>query len=438
MRALAHRPTDRVSTHRDMPRCACITVMTVLGATLAGVNANDDSRWRPTGETTKHAARPSKLPEVNVSSSGSQLVIHGDVGSSSGIFDPSLYVGSGAVAVAYSSVANTSDIHTRVATRDPNGDWSLVADVNAAKIDVTIPCGAAGYNGTCSGNVVHEVPSLVYEGDDPDPSRRWKVFTHTYLVGDNPPNKLWYQYGHISLYTAPTASGPWSVEQSLLGWVSDSPFSLEGVPAAGNLSSVPDLSDCLAFTEPAALAGRPRQAGHNSTSSLYLSLGCIYVREPAPGKLVFNIRVVVLRSADHGKTFNYVDAIVTGCDATNLGFDSPTLNAADLFEGPDGDLFISVSPEGPVPIVGVGYAGCLILKIDELTSTEATVQRDDKGVPIVQQYLVPTTARFSGACTYHAQAATPTFGYLMPMLFVDSSPASPFRIVTSGVQPPDA
>ena len=98
-----------------------------------------------------------------------------------------------------------------------------IGAVNQARSSTRLPCA----NGAvCSGNVIHEVSSLSIDAADPDRSRLMKVFAHSYIVTGG--TTLHYDWGHISLFTAPGLAGPWA-ETPLLGWAGASRFSTAGV-----------------------------------------------------------------------------------------------------------------------------------------------------------------------------------------------------------------
>jgi hypothetical protein len=331
-----------------------------------------------------------------------------------GIFDPSLVYPKGAEAgaVAYSSVNAPGDISTAMAVSTDNGaTWESAGRVNAATaLSVQAsPRSTRCPGGTCQGTLVHEVPSLVDDASDPDAQRRFKVFVHSYLVLSS--GVLAYDLGFLGLFTAPSASGPWTDEGKALGWASESPLSSED---AGTLASeIPALSDCVAFTEPGALVV--------DAGVLDVALGCAY----AVGS-VGHIRVELLRSVDHARTFTYVARLLGASDATVFGSD---LNAADLFVA-SGITYLSVSPSGPTSLGFDGYRGCAIL---ELTPQGDAVQRTDAGAPVVCRTLDGPGEPFSGACTY-AEGAT-AIGYLLPQLGMDAG-ALDFEIFSSGVTAP--
>jgi hypothetical protein len=263
--------------------------------------------------------------------------------------------------------------------------------------------------GSCTGQWIHEVSSLLFDADDPDLDRRWKLFTHSYLI--LPGDVLAYDMGHIALHVAKDAAGPWTTEGPALGWDGESPISSTG--AAANVSKFAQLKDCVALTEPSA---QWRNGG-----IIDLAVGCATAAS--------TIRIELFRSLDHAKTFLYTSRLVTADDALCLGGNAPKVNAADLFRVA-GKSYVSVSVPGPNILGFDGYRGCHIL---ELTSGGDGVARDSAGAPIVARKIDATDARFIGACSA-AEGAT-QMGYLVSMLPNDTLPPE-FRIFSTAAPLP--
>ena len=333
-----------------------------------------------------------------------ELAVVGDPGSPTGIFDPSVVYPLGAPggAMSYSSVTSTASIRTRIALSGDRGvTWTYVADANAVAA-LTIPStdAAACPGGTCTGNLINEVSSLLIDPLDPDPARRWKLITHRYLV--LPPTTLRYDYGHIALATAPEPQGPWTTPTPLIGWPSTSTFSSAG---AATTTTGLGLPDCLVLTEPGAfLRG----------AEIDLVVGCVAVVGGAP-----QIRMELLRSTDHARTFTRVRTLLNAADAACLGEPgSARLNAGELFTS-GGQEYLIATPE----VTGQGYRGCVVMPIDDPVT--GAVRRGPTGAPVVLRRF--TAARFTGACSY---AEGTTTGYLVPIAFLDQPRV--FRIFKSG------
>ena len=368
--------------------------------------------------TTEPSAPPGvcnglSLPQTTSvpQSLATQVNVMGGPDAGLGTFDPSLVypVGAPSGAMAY-SVVNTADIATAVAISTDNGaTWNGAGLVNTATaLSVTVPSTSTRCpGGTCTGTLVHEVPSLVNDVTDPDLSRRWKVFVHSYLVLNS--GVLAYDLGYLGLFTAPFPSGPWTDEGKAVGWLSESSFSSDG--ASTLASAIPALSDCVALTEPGALV---------TDAGTLLALGCAY---PLAG--TGHIRIELLLSTDHSRTFTYVAPLLGEGDVPTFGSE---VNAPDLFIA-SGRTYLSVTPSGPTAQGFVGYRGCAIL---ELTALGDAVERTDAGAPVVCRMLDGPGEPFAGACTYAEGAGV--LGYVLPQMSLDGG--APFRIFKSGVPAP--
>ena len=341
------------------------------------------------------------------------VTITGDAGSSLGVLDPSLAyaAGAGSGGLAYSSVPSQSSVHTRVAqSSDGGATWAFLADVNVASArtitttDMAV-CGAA----TCTGTWVHEVPTLVVDSTDPDASRRYKVFNHSYFVTSG--GTLEYAYGVISLYTAPALGGPWSAETRLLGWDSPSTASDSGV--GQNITHDPALtgvSNCVLLTEPGA---------QTRGTTIDLAVGCVWFTGTK-----FPIDIRLLRSTDHGATWSYVTTLVDTAGANFLGSDRAQINGADLFTA-GGKYYLLADPHG----TGGAYVGCVELEFTNIASGALLQLMGGPDPRRLYQALVgvgwtPCTA---------APGATQT-GVLMGVANLSVSP--PLRIVATNQGPP--
>ena len=348
-----------------------------------------------------------------------EIHVGGDTGSVFGVSDPSLCwpPSSAAGFMSYTSLG-TAGLFTRIAKTIDGTSFTYVvaanevSQVTVATTDTSV-CGAA----TCSGIVVHETSSLVYDGADPDASRRFKLFDYSYVIvpGATPPAQ--HAWGYIGLYTAPNAQGPWSKGEKALGWSSTAP----GVSATGAgtlLSGIGALSDCLAFTEPAAIAP-------SGGAEIYLALGCV----SAVGDTAVP-RVVLLRSVDHAATFTYVGLLLSATDGMKVGGAIPGVQPSDFYEQ-GGTTYLIVSTLGTTPTVAnapVGYTSCTTVAVSALSS--ATVQRGSSGSPVVVRKLSAPDGGFAGACSYKPQFSA---GYLLDE--VVAAPA-PNLVLATGIACP--
>ena len=369
--------------------------LAVAACSGSGSKAPDGA---PMGDAGADAAPDAAAFCPAVSTFGSPaptVAIDGD-DPAAGIFDPSVvYAGAplGGV-VAYSAVPDQMTIRTHIAIYGPT--WGYDAEANQPETNVTIASTDATEcpGGACTGNLISEVPSLVYDADDPDPSTSWKLFTHRYLVGANV--ALHYRIGTITLQTAPRPAGPWTAPAKWIGWNSPASYSSTGVQV--NASTLAGTADCLALTEPGAIW---------LPGVIDLAVGCVYLDAGTP-----KIRIELLRSTDHAASFTSVGTLV-GPDDTACLTPGASINAPDLFVT-GGTEYLSATPSD-----ANGYHGCLVFTIDDPTTGH--VARDAMGRAIVHRVIAPASGQFSGACTYSDQT-----GYMLDLGFFGQ--LDPFRI----------
>jgi hypothetical protein len=345
-----------------------------------------------------------------------EVVIAGNPPAPAGIFDFSIEYPPGAPggALSYSAVESTSSIATRVAvSADAGATWTYVGSVNQST-DLTIPVVSSSQKGcpgnSCAGRLIHEVSSIVYDADDPDITRRWKIFTHSYLVGTG--DALYRDLGYIGMYTAEEPILPWTFEGKALGWNGESTFSSDG--AFTNVNDIQQLSDCLIVTEPGAL-WRPGGV-------IDLAVGCATAQ---PG---FPIRVELLRSFDHAQTWLYAGRLLEASDSYCLGGTTDQINAADLFFA-QGKSYLMATPAGTIPgFPEPGYRGCFVFPLEPGGSA---ITRDGNGAPVVTRALDSSDGRFTGACSVGEGASA--LGYVVHEL---SETPPPFRALRSDVAAP--
>lgn len=252
----------------------------------------------------------------------------------------------------------------------------------------------------------------MYDATDPDTSRRWKLFTHRYVVvdqsGQNP--MLLYTIGNIGMYTAPLPAGPWSAVEVALGW----PGSSLSTTGAHFLStSNPGTSMCGAFGEPGATIA--------PDGSIHLAVGCIQPPFATP-----KIDIKLLRSADHGASWSYVSTPVSGADGTCFGGSGDRVNAVDLFVAASTE-YLMVTPEGPS-----SRNGCVVVPFSD--SSAGVLRRNPQGALVASRFLQPQfdsseLAHYAGACTF-SEGAT-AMGYTMSHLLLrNGMPPSLHEIAT--------
>ena len=363
-------------------------------------DAPDADAATGTLDTAVDAAR-CPAPTTIDTATAAEIGVLGEPGAAMGIFDASVVYPSGAPggAMAYSAVPDQHSIRTRIAlSQDHGASWTFVAEANVPETATIASSDATECpGGQCSGFLISEVSALVFDADDPDAARRWKLFAHRYLASAT--DQLHYRIGTITLQTAPDPQGPWTAPVKTIGWTSPSAFTTANVPT--NINSLAGTEDCIALTEPSALW---------IPGSLQLALGCAFIAGGAP-----LIRIVLVRSVDHGATWHPVSTLLGPGDADCLA-PGASINAANLFVA-GGQAFISATPSD-----ATGYHGCAIYRITDLAT--GAVDRE----PV--RTIVPTPDRFSGACGVSEAGG----GYVVSVGFLEQ--ARRFRMFRGGAMLP--
>ncbi len=355
------------------------------------------------------ADAPAICPAATVVSTATatEVTVAGDPGEAAGIFDASIVYPGDATAGAMSySAVDQGAIRTRLAVSADHGTtWTYVGDANTPEAATLASSDATDCpTGSCTGTLISEVSSLIYDADDPDTTKRWKLFAHRYLLVGT---RVDYRLGTITLQTAASPDGAWTAPAKLIGWSSPAPYTSAGVTV--NINQLPGTAaDCVTLTEPGAMW---------HPGAIELALGCIYIANGAP-----KIRVELLRSTDHGTSWASAGTLLRPEDAACLT-PGASINAADLFAS-GGTVYVAASPSDDS-----GYHGCLVFPIDDLAT--AKIHRDAMGHALPSRTIAVDPTRFSGACTFADGAA----GYLLPVAFLDQPPRV-FRMFHTAITAP--
>ncbi|HUY10782.1 MAG TPA: fibronectin type III domain-containing protein, partial [Candidatus Dormibacteraeota bacterium] len=353
------------------------------------------------------------LPTAASTNAYVPITVSGDPNAPSGNFDPAiLNASTGTTWLAYSSVnyyhnsANqlVQDVSTSLAKSTGPGAFSYLQTLGVAQGPVTVTdtthsvCGQA----TCTGRWVYEVPFLIEDGGDPNPSRVYKLFAFKYFLYPPATPATEYGLGAIVMWTAGSPNGVWSPESTVLRW-NLTPPEISGGTNINTLN--PALSSCLLLTEGAAsIYGK----------NIDFVFGCPYI---SGGTTLANI--VMLRSIDHAQTFSFVSTLLTAADAS-IAAGATVFSAPALLPMASGAPALLVTP-----VVGNNYAGCLVLPF--ASEQDGTLMRDSNDLPISILSLPSFSGDFGGACAWdQGESAT---GILIDDL--DPSLASRFRIVAT-------
>ena len=311
----------------------------------------------------------------------------------SGVYDPSVEYGDDGVGwLVYSANNNSLDgfyhLETHLAkSLDHGKTWTKVGAVNNTYDKVLVINGKV-----IDGFYREETATLLFDPDDPNPNRRWKLFTVTgfskkpHKIGEVRKATYWPQVYIAYKYAADPEALSLAQEIPLFG----SKYCQGPVCSAKyNLNSFngKDLGDVSFYEESGSLV---------NDGILYLSLSAVTVRGRGGQS------TILLSSGDHGQTWKYVGKLTySRKDAKSLGYDE--LTASSLAEE-NGRVFLLVSPVKQKKFPPhLEYNGVYIFEFDDIT--KAKLKRDNNGRLIVQKYLPPLSTRSigGGQSEYHEQ-----------------------------------
>lgn len=300
----------------------------------------------------------------------------------SGFADPApLRTASGKIWMAYTDVDATGAGQVvrsavRLAHSDNNGT-SYLYDREVAR-----PVATTGLQ--TNGEWHYRTPWLIEDSSDPDASRRFKLFAHKYFF--NPlNNSVNYQISAIAMWTAATPDGTWSAEKIVLGWPS-TPTVLQASALAGQLDA--SLQSCLWLDEGGAAIG---------SDGIDLVLSCAIDNAP----FAIQRKIVMLRSADHAKTFTYVATPLQPADASAY--------AADSFSMPSllpGAGTAPVLIASPIDLDG-NALGCVVFPLADPKTGKLFIE--DNAALALQ--TLPPAGSDSGGCAW--DRGIPAGGMLM-------------------------
>jgi len=298
------------------------------------------------------------------------LTIEGDpTGDNYGIYDPSIeYSRDGTVGwLLYSSVTGEYKpvgkyVHTCLAKSIDHGrTWTYVGRINTSA-DATLDLGDGK---TLAGAWRYEVSTLVR--DDGAPEGDWKLFVHKYFW--SPKKDRMFAYGWIAMRTARDPAGPWSAEIPLFGAGKNPPAPYHETRVDLN-SLHADLRHQVTYSEMGSLS-------HDGI--LYLSIGAMWILGPD--------KIVLIRSRDHARTWEYVRTLATRDDAKALGYG--WLDGSSLTED-HGRFFLLATP-GSHKLM---HDGTIVFEFESLD--QGALKRDSDGHLAIAAYFPPQGSILSG------------------------------------------
>ena len=326
-----------------------------------------------------------------------RLLTIADDDSPSGIYDPSVVVSSAGAWLAYSSVHyhvdaqghRVQDVGIRLArSADDGATWTHVRTVAApGPATLADPDGGTCGAPACEGRWAYETSWLVEDPAAPS-AERFQLYAHQYFL--YPPHATVagqsatkYHLGAIVVWTAASPDGLGArPPRTALRW-NLTPAAFTGGVNVNGLATA--LASCLAVAEGSASV---------RGGQMDLVLACTEPgAEPLPQK------VVLLRSADHGRRFSYVATLLGAGDAAGLGASHYTAPA--LLAGPDPAPVLVVTPS-----FGGLYGGCAVIPFED---ADAGTLRRVGGAPALIRFDPAAASTLGGAC---AAARLPALGLL--------------------------
>lgn len=373
------------------------------------------------------------LSPATASGSGTQSstqILFPGVGSH-GIGDPSLAQDSttSRVWMTYSAVdpsptwptINTNVVSTRLAYSDNQGvTWTDSGSVVNSVVEHSMPLVTAAPDGSW----INETSQLVY---DPGAStgQHFKLIWHHYLLagigGAHPASAPQFQDSWLAIKMADSPEQLASATEIKLfasntnnyydtnASISGSPIysPVSGDPAIWLNVALPALGSCLVFSEPGMYA---------TSSALYLTTTC----STGADNWVVLLKCSSPCNVTSASSWTYITTLFNDAAAATYGFDTG-FTASSLFEGNDGNVYISVTPQQTSGALWPNYyEGCYVFKFSNIDSGSV-------GTTPVKQ-IAGTSGSFNGACAYNKASSTGVM-YMQ----VNTNVTNEFQVFSSGI-----
>jgi hypothetical protein len=293
-------------------------------------------------------------------------------------------------------------VRTHLARSDDGGaSFYFVRSVNETTVLSHPDSGVPGW-------AMHEVSTLLREAPD-----LWQVLWLTYFEPFGEPPAGSPEDRSDPYYTRSDAGSPQNLGDSSLPWIRGNGTS-PSFGALYNLSTIPELSDCVAFTEPALFS----QGGVT-----YLATNCVVVQGGVRRDDLE--RLVLLRQEANG--YSYVGTLLTSSDAASLG--AIRIEQADITLSRTGHILLIATPiQDGTP----EHLGCVVFEIADITT--AQVRRGADGQAVQLAWITGDDASIGpGLCTYDAASET---GVLIVLHILNEDPFDlEFSLRATGVHP---
>jgi len=293
-------------------------------------------------------------------------------------------------------------VRTHLARSDDGGaSFTFVESVNQTTTLAHPDSGVPGW-------AMHEISTLLREAP-----ATWQMLWLTYFepFGEPPPGSP--EDRSDPYYRRSDAGSPENLGAGA-PWIRGNGTS-PSFGAQYNLSAIPQLSDCAAFTEPALFS----QGGVT-----YLATNCVVFQDGVRRDDLE--RLVLLRQEANG--YSYVGTLLTSSDAADLG--ATRIEQADIAFSRTGHILLIATPiqTGGTP----EHLGCVVFEITDVAT--AQVQRDAAGQAVQLARITGDDSSFGpGLCTYDAAGET---GVLMVLHIFNEDPFDlEFSLRATGVHP---
>jgi len=264
---------------------------------------------------------------------------------------------------------------------------------------------------------------MIRDLTDPNPARRYKLFSNKYFTHQQLPNPdtgdvgtvQAYWLGAIVMFTASSPDGTWSAETPVLGWTFTPPEIplLHTTANTINLIDPTNLGTCIQVAEGSASV--------NGGGAADFVFACTYI--PSSGVPTQNIvllrmnNLAVLGTANPGNSFQYISTPLSPSDSLSPTFIS-NYNAPTLLRTQDNAPVLIATPQSVPPLYrgapGNQYMGCMVFPF--ASEQAGTLIRDQNNKPIPIVYLPaqsatvppsPTPTDYSGACAWDRGLTAP-------------------------------
>ncbi len=282
-----------------------------------------------------------------------------------GIFDPSIeYESDGNTGWLVYTAIEVPRMNTHLAKSTDHGEtWTFVKAVNSF-FETTITLNSQNIDGQW----INEVPSLVYDPDDP--GREWKLFSHKYFVkkpySSYEENRI-IQTMYIAYKYAHTPEELDAAEEFILFGAGGSPV-VPG-PAKYDLNSFdPGLSQTILYSEP----------------GVFYKNGVLYMSLSAVAADTEDHKMILLSSSDHSENWELIKILTDNLDAAF--FDAAVFTASSIVEE-KGRIFLLFAPVVQDGDTG-RHNGTYIVEFTDISVGQ--LKRNIEGRLVIHKYLAPS------------------------------------------------